>query len=707
LRIIKKITSASKKAYYLVILVAIIFGSCQEAPVSDMRLFSHRSATPDKLAQYKDTAKTQVVIQQLPQKSQRVDSLLMMVDQLKGEDYRIALYYANQAYDLATEENWDLQRAISLYYVALMKRRIQTWGGGIEDALVDAEMSRLLFERLERKDWLVRVYDLMGVIHFRQYEADRPLKLGLARTNFNQALTLFKETNLATEDSIALKSEILHDLGATYHIDNLDSSMILYQKALEGYESIRKQNSIYRLKIDIATLFIEKGELVEAELLLKECIKFAENNQDKFILSQAYIHLSEIRVSQYRATEQIHYYEEAIALLRKQSTLQKENEYDTYLGIGYAHNKRAFLLYRKSQQLTNADSTKFYFDLAYDYVDSTIINYKIAMDKAKEQGVINIMDNLMKNIFANCLDKQVEKKGDCEDLIGESAANYLQKSYKTVADLMTVNLTNANQRIREMERLESDRQSATKRRQLLSFSGVTLLFTGLIFLLFLQRAKQRKLKAEMEALRAQINPHFMSNSLNAIESLVNLGKNEAASKYLIHFSRLSRRILNNSREPNTSLANELQTLEHFMKLEQLRFRDKLNYKIEVSEAVNANLIEVPAMILQPYIENAIWHGIKAKDGPGMLTINIEKSGKHLVCLLEDNGVGREKARQLQANSSLKHKSFGMKITEERLAAIGKVKGAKVEIIDLYNTEGQARGTRVVIRLPFKKRKEQT
>lgn len=108
------------------------------------------------------------------------------------------------------------------------------------------------------------------------------------------------------------------------------------------------------------------------------------------------------------------------------------------------------------------------------------------------------------------------------------------------------------------------------------------------------------------------------------------------------------------------------------------------------------------MILQPYVENAIWHGIKPKSGPGFLKIRIERNGRNLVCFIEDDGIGREKAREMQAASVLrKHKSQGMAITEERLKVIGKATGSRVEIIDLHDTQGHATGTRVAVRLPFK------
>jgi len=138
-------------------------------------------------------------------------------------------------------------------------------------------------------------------------------------------------------------------------------------------------------------------------------------------------------------------------------------------------------------------------------------------------------------------------------------------------------------------------------------------------------------------------------------------------------------------------------------LEQLRFRDKLSFEIQVDPTLQAEEIEVPAMIMQPYLENAIWHGIKPKDGPGLLKIEVKRSGKFLDCIIEDDGIGRAKAAELKAASVLKHKSMGTQITEERLR-MSKVKGAKVEIIDLYEND-RAAGTRVMLRLPFQLRKK--
>jgi len=224
---------------------------------------------------------------------------------------------------------------------------------------------------------------------------------------------------------------------------------------------------------------------------------------------------------------------------------------------------------------------------------------------------------------------------------------------------------------------------------------------GTIFFIHYQNKKNKHLQAKLKAMRVQINPHFVSNSLNAIESLINLGNSKAASKYLVHFSRFSRQILNSSKIATISLAQELKTLKHFLVLEQLRFREKLSYDIQVDSTINQDLVMVPAMILQPYVENAIRQGLQPKAAGGHILIKVSKRGKVLSYCIEDNGVGSVRSSEIRATSVLKDQSMGMQITEERLKAIVRIKGTEVVIQDLMDNKGQACGTRKLIRFPYK------
>lgn len=205
----------------------------------------------------------------------------------------------------------------------------------------------------------------------------------------------------------------------------------------------------------------------------------------------------------------------------------------------------------------------------------------------------------------------------------------------------------------------------------------------------------------MDTLHTQINPHFLANSLNAIESLINLGKKQEASKFIIHFSRLSRQVLKRSLSPITTLEEELNTLKHFLELEKLRFRDKLTYEITIAPDLNPGMIEIPGLLLQPYVEKAIWHGIKPKTTPGFLKIQIKKEAKALICIIEDNGIGRQKSKVIKAALAAQRQSMGLTIAEEYTHLNRKLKGKKVNIIDLVNEQGQAFGTQVILRLPLK------
>lgn len=223
----------------------------------------------------------------------------------------------------------------------------------------------------------------------------------------------------------------------------------------------------------------------------------------------------------------------------------------------------------------------------------------------------------------------------------------------------------------------------------------------LIFLL-LENRRRRVLETDIKGLRAaQMNPHFLSNSLNAIEHLIHQRKNREAAKYIVCFSRFSHQVLQRSRRPTISLQEEVQLLGYFLELEKLRFQNKLSYDIEVAADLRTELIEVPALFLQAYVEDAIWDGIKPKRGTGALKIVLKKEDKYLLVRIQDNGIGRDASRALKIHAQQQQETLGVKVSEERVLGKTKIKRAHVETIDLFNASGEAAGTCVQIRLPIK------
>jgi hypothetical protein len=208
------------------------------------------------------------------------------------------------------------------------------------------------------------------------------------------------------------------------------------------------------------------------------------------------------------------------------------------------------------------------------------------------------------------------------------------------------------------------------------------------------------LESELGALRAQMNPHFIFNSLNSINSFIVSNNGEEASNYLGDFSSLIRLILENSKNEKITLAQEIDTLQYYLKLEALRFKNKFNYEILFDQELPISIIKIPPMIIQPYIENAIWHGLMHKEdnlGKVSILFNLNEDDD-LIVIIEDNGIGREAAKQFKSNSLHKNKSYGMLITEDRLQLIQEKYGKKAAatITDLYNEKHIAKGTKVVI-----------
>jgi ligand-binding sensor domain-containing protein len=209
---------------------------------------------------------------------------------------------------------------------------------------------------------------------------------------------------------------------------------------------------------------------------------------------------------------------------------------------------------------------------------------------------------------------------------------------------------------------------------------------------------------EMRALRAQMNPHFIFNSLNSIQKYILKNQHFEASQYLTKFSKLIRLILDHSNENYVLLYNELELLSLYINMEQMRFDNKFTYNINTDEALNNAEIFIPSMLIQPYLENAIWHGLMHKDGTGHLELSIIKADNESIAItITDNGIGRAKAAELKSKRVLKNKSFGMQITEDRIKILNNANNinATATITDLYNNNGQAIGTKVQIILPIK------
>jgi tetratricopeptide (TPR) repeat protein len=299
----------------------------------------------------------------------------------------------------------------------------------------------------------------------------------------------------------------------------------------------------------------------------------------------------------------------------------------------------------------------------------------------------------------------------------DSAYKYL-KMYKDAADILS-----ADKQLRNIEAMEWKTADELQRAEI-SLLGkekiihlkqkqiliITLVSVSLIafFIMLSIYLKRKHEKAEYEkragdlklqALRAQMNPHFIFNSLNSINSFILNNNSQDASRYLTKFSRLMRLMLHHSKSSLITLQEELDALKIYIEMEKLRFNNHFDYAIHVPDEIDPTSYKIPPLIIQPFVENAIWHGLMHKQTKGSLEIEFFIEGKQVFCRIIDDGVGRKKTDDIKQNAGM-HKSLGIQITTERILMPKKAGTAvPVDIMDNIQSDGSPGGTTVTIKLP--------
>jgi tetratricopeptide (TPR) repeat protein len=239
-------------------------------------------------------------------------------------------------------------------------------------------------------------------------------------------------------------------------------------------------------------------------------------------------------------------------------------------------------------------------------------------------------------------------------------------------------------------------------------AGISLVLLSVIAiaLLFIRQSKlnsqQRTMQLEQKLLRSQMNPHFIFNSLIAIESYIYKNEPKEAGRYLSNFAKLMRLILENSREEYIPLSKEIKTLEYYLQLQKNRFDDNFEYAIEVADNIDPDAIGIPPMLAQPFIENSIEHGLKNADKKGEIRILFRLQNDQLVFEVRDNGIGLEKAMAIK-DENKEHTSIATVITKERLSALNRRKRKKIRLLidELKDSLNNVLGTQVSFSIPFK------
>ena len=491
-----------------------------------------------------------------------------------------------------------------------------------------------------------------------------------------------------------------------------------YEKAIPFFERYIKINEKYPLPAPALALnFGHLGFCLEQTGHMDEAIKcYLEDirlNSEYNMSSRSYFYLGRIYDKLDSLDKAIKQYNSALSFYEKKANIYFQSQVKLGLGIVYLKmGDESRALTALSDALVLAD---WIYDnkLFYGTLNTEIKNFYMLLQivyKYKEDKALELLSKIHFQLY-RVYEKQSDLKHALEHYISYHQKQETYNNYELITAVEEIQNRYESEK-KEQKILMLSQQNAMSKLQLnqsriIAFSVIGLLIlTILIALLVIRmiriRTEQKSLILEQRLLRSQMNPHFIFNALSNITSLVESSDHKSASKFLNRFSRMVRHILDSSREEFISLPDELQNLENYIELQKLRFSGKFNYSFTFEDEFDSSDFMIPPMLIQPFVENAIEHGIKPKESVSNLSLHFQLQNKTIVCCIEDDGIGRERSYRLKNQSNV-FRSHGIQIVKERLSIIRKKTAAKVEIkiIDLKTEDGSPKGTKVVVRLPYR------
>ncbi len=472
-----------------------------------------------------------------------------------------------------------------------------------------------------------------------------------------------------------------------------DKAIGYYTDAIEQYKKSTSYEMIAQTQVNIADLYNEKGDFQNAILYAQQGVDFMLKNRTIIGLTEGY----EALITAYINTSNL---PKALENQRKFTAI-KDSLFNSSKQKELLELLTKFETEKKDKEIQLLNQDKVVADLKLKQQNLDLINQKLLTEKnAKNLDLLRQSKLLQEAELA-----RTTSELSAEKQVGENRNTQLSL-YET-----------------ELKLKQKQAEIQEKSNAILRGSLFALVLGGLLLWQFLrfrnrverERKEMEKRRAdeahlrqlqetELRALRSQMNPHFIFNCLNAVKSLVLKNENEAASQYITKFSRLVRMVLENSRNEWISLEEELNILTLYLEIEQKRFNNGFEYWINIESDVDTEGVKIPPMLIQPYVENAIWHGLMHKDGKGNVTISVAEKGDNILEInVLDDGVGRQKAQALKSKTATKNKSLGMEISTDRLNILNQMYkiNTQVEVQDLVDSEGLPCGTNVCLRLVLK------
>jgi len=542
-------------------------------------------------------------------------------------------------------------------------------------------------------------------------------KYAVALTHFKSAQSRYElllEENPEDKTLLNGLARAFASIGVVYtQQSNYYLALENYQKALYLYQQIGQQPNISKALNNIGIIY--KSQLHYLKAL--EYLRKAHKIQHAIGEQNAPVTLTNIGVIYFETgkyTEAFRYYSQAEKDFRESDNKIGQALLENYLGDYHkkqGDSVRAMEYYRKSLNLYEAMQNTFGASLAL---------YNIGKLYAAQGKFIEAMPHAIQSLAyaknIGVLDQTFHSEKLLSELyehMGNTAESFKHyKNYILARDSITNQENNKkfakaemNFEYRKQEALLAEKSKRQTQFTIFAILGA-LLLTAFILVLFNRRQVKRRLtlqkevaEYEQKALHLQMNPHFVFNCLGAISSFIVQNGTDSALKYLSKFSKLMRLTLEYSKGSLIPIDKEIESLQNYLELEQLRFHNKFEFYITSSPKVEFNM-GLPPLLIQPFVENAILHGIVPKEGNGRIDVDFDVQNGQLICTVTDDGIGLTESIQLKENSVTAHKSMAMEITKKRLEIMESTtsKSAQIDITELKNGNNKT-GTKVTLRLP--------
>ncbi len=545
-----------------------------------------------------------------------------------------------------------------------------------------------------------------------KYSTDVKIKLGnaqLQNENYQASLVTFKELEKSRLNATQ-RIKVHAGLGDSYKGQNDNTNAIKnYNKALALAQKKKEEDLIIELNSKLAEMLQIQGNLDDAEEYLDNSVLLASQRSKKSSALQR-AKAADFYNKNSSFDKEIQLRKEAledIADIEKTeqfSPVAKENIEPEPISI----DDRTITSQVQNYKIANAFAAQSEYDEAIPYLKESIKKAASENDLVVQKDATRKLGEVYRETGE--LKKASEAFEEYEVIIDKL---YIQKEQEiSQAARFNRELTQKANRIATLEKdreLNESRyklafasQELAEQQKIIIYSliGLSVLLLLAAYLMY-RNIKQQQYANNLlalKSLRSQMNPHFIFNALNSVNTFIATSDERAANRYLTDFSLLMRAVLENSEEDFIPLEKEIELLELYVQLEHFRFQDKFEYRIEVDPEIDVKQYMIPPMLLQPYVENAVWHGLRYKPEKGLLFISfIKTAGDAIEIMISDDGIGREKSKSLKTFNQKKQKSQGMSNIKKRIDILNMMYKDKVDVIisDLTDSE---EGTQVKLTL---------